>query len=203
MALVPLYLSHWSVVTYGVWLAIQSLISLIYTLDFGHQEFLAYEFLRIGNNRAELSKYLWSGASFGILISVFQIVLIVVFLNTGALPFLLGKSDSLDPQLIRAAGIILLLQGIGWLISASISGLFFRVLAPFGYFPRMAWWNLFNSIVTALAPVIAVVMGADLLTAGIVACGASVLISVPLYFDLSRLLRREQIHFSPPSLKLG
>ncbi len=50
VVLVPVYLSHWSVATYGVWLAIQALISITSTFDFGHQEFLGYEFLRIGRD---------------------------------------------------------------------------------------------------------------------------------------------------------
>ena len=207
MALVPLYLSHWSVVTYGVWLAVLALISVMSTLDFGHQEFLAYEFIRIGrDNRPELSKYLWSGIVMGLLISVAQILLILVFLTTGALPFLLGKSDqasTLSSGLVHDAGIVLLLQAITWLACTSISGLFFRVLAPFGYFPRMAWWTLLNIIVVSTAPVIAVIMGADLLTAGIVMTVATAIISIPLYLDLLRLLRREGIPFSKPSFKLG
>ncbi|GGF17776.1 hypothetical protein GCM10011383_31510 [Hymenobacter cavernae] len=207
MALVPLYLSHWNVVTYGIWLAILSLTNLLITLDFGHQEFLAYEFLRIGrDNRPELSRFLWSGATVGLLISLGQILLVVVVLTVGVLPYLLGQSEHagmLDPELIRAAGIILVLQSISWLICNSISGLFFRVLAPFGYFPRMAWWNLFNTVVSSIAPVVAVLMGYGLLTAGVVMTLAALITSVPMYWDLLRLLRKEGIPFSKPSFKLG
>jgi len=207
MALVPLYLSHWNVVTYGIWLAILSLTNLMITLDFGHQEFLAYEFLRIGrNNPSELSKYLWSGAATGILISIGQILLIAIFLATGVLPYLLGQSQHagmIDPELVHAAGIIVLFQSASWLISNSISGLFFRALAPYGYFPRMAWWTLLNTVASAVAPVVAVVMGAGLLKAGVVMTCASLILSVPMYMDLLRLLRKEGIPFSKPSLKTG
>jgi O-antigen/teichoic acid export membrane protein len=205
VALVPLYLSHWSVATYGVWLAIQALISLISLLDFGHQEYLAYEFLRLNRTApSSISKYLWSGVSIGLLLSLLQIVLIVGFLATGVLPSLLGKADHLvDPQLVRAAGIVLVLQSLVWLIATSTSGLFFRVLAPFGYFPRMAWWMLADSVLSSVAPVTAVVLGADLLTAGIVAASASLLLGVPRYLDLWRLLRREGITFQRPDLRLG
>ncbi|MVN77240.1 hypothetical protein GO988_12970 [Hymenobacter sp. HMF4947] len=204
MALVPIYLSHWSVVTYGIWLAIQALVSIASTLDFGHQEFLGYEFLRIGrDNRPELSKYLWSGASVGLLISLGQLALLIGFLATGILPSLLGKADSMDPALIREAGLVLVLQGIAWLLSTSITGLVFRALAPFGYYPRMAWWNLCSSIVSGLAPVVAVVLGADLLLAGWVMAITTVVLSIPIYIDLFRLLRREQIPFCKPSAKLG
>ena len=48
MALVPIYLSYWDAKTYGVWLAVQGIMSVLSMLDSGHQNFLAYEFLRLG-----------------------------------------------------------------------------------------------------------------------------------------------------------
>ncbi len=202
--LVPLYLSHWSVVTYGVWLAIQALVSIMSTLDFGHQEFLGYEFLRIGrDNRGELSEYIWSGISVGLLISLSQILLILAFLALGVLPTLLGNPKVNGLGLLHEAGLVLLLQGFTWLISTSVTGLLFRALAPFGYYPRMIWWGLFGYIATALAPVTAVIFGAGLLTAGMVAASTTVLVSLPIYWDLFRLLRKEEIYFSQPSIKLG
>ena len=202
IALVPVYLSHWNLTTYGIWLAIQSLVSLISTIDFGHQEFLAYEFLRVGNNsnRNELGKYLWSGILIGVLISVIQIVITIIIINTSLLSKLLDKDNS---HLIQEAGIVLVLQMIAWLVSTSITGLLFRVLAPFGYFPRMVWWNLFGSIVTTLVPLITVILGGDLLITGISMTCAGIFVSVPIYLDLFRLVRKENIPFHYPDFRLG
>ncbi|GAB3641439.1 hypothetical protein GCM10027423_20750 [Spirosoma arcticum] len=204
VALVPIYLTHWNVVTYGVWLSIQALVSLITILDFGHQEFLSYEFLRIGkDNRLTLSTCLWSGISSGIIISLIQLLLIIFFVNSSALPALLGESTHLDPALIRATKYVLFLQGVSWLICSSVTGLLFRVLVPFGYYPRMAWWNLFSSIVSIIPPLIAVILGADLLITGIVAACTGLTLSVFIYIDLFRVLRREKISFSFPSWQLA
>lgn len=204
IAIVPIYLTHWNVVTFGVWLSIQALVGIITILDFGHQEFLSYEILRIGkDNRTELSKCLWSGISAGIVVSLLQLLLILFFINSDALPALLGKHVILDPTLFRAAKYVLFLQGLSWLICSSPSGLFFRVLVPFGYYPRMAWWNLFSSIVSLAPPLIAVTLGADLLLVGIVTACTGVVISIAIYVDLFRLLRREKIGFSRPSWRLA
>ena len=201
IALVPIYLSHWNLLTYGIWLAVQSLVSLISTIDFGHQEFLAYEFLRVGNNnRSELGKYLWSGILVGVLISLIQIIITVIIINTSLLSKLLDK-DNL--YLIQEAGTVLVLQMIAWLISTSITGLLFRVLAPFGYFPRMVWWNLFGSIITTLVPLLTVILGGDLLIAGISMTCAGIFVSIPIYIDLFRLVRKENILFHYPDVKLG
>jgi O-antigen/teichoic acid export membrane protein len=189
---------------YGIWLAIQALVSITVTLDFGHQEFMGYEFLRIGReNRVKLSLFIWSGVSVGLLISLLQILLLLAFLATGTLPKLLGKAGGMNSELLHDAGLVLVLQGIAWLLSISITGLLFRALAPFGYYPRMAWWNLGSAIVTAFVPITAVVLGAHLLLTGLVMASATVAFSIPVYIDLFRLLRREQIPFCRPSAKLG
>ena len=204
IVLVPVYLVYWDVKTYGIWLAIQAIISVLSMLDFGHQTFLGYEFLRFGReNRSDLSKYLWSGIVTGIFISLTQIVIIVVFLLSGALPFLLAESDTPDVDLLNSAGIVLVLQSISYMIVISISGLMTRVLAPFGYFPRVNWWGFAGAIITSVAPLVAVVLGADLLITGIVAACSSVAYSIPLYFDLFGLLRKEKIMYSRPSWKIG
>jgi len=204
IVLVPVYLVYWDVRTYGIWLAIQALVSLISMLDFGHQTFLGYEFLRIGTGgRSELSKYLWSGMVIGIVIGVAQIVLLAAFHLTGTLSVILGESSRPDPELLHSAGIVLVLLSIAWLIVSGISGLLTRVLTPFGYFPRVAWWGFAYAIVTALSPLIAVVLGADLLITGIAAACGSLAYAIPLYIDLFKLLRKEKILFSRPSWKLG
>ncbi|MEO5995913.1 MAG: hypothetical protein ABIN89_04280, partial [Chitinophagaceae bacterium] len=124
LVIVPIYLSHWNVEVYGIWIAIQALISLISMVDFGHQTFLHFEFLRFGNdNREMLRKNLWSGAALGFIISLAQILVIVLFLATGELIFFLGTDKIENNALIFDAGMVLLLQGITWLICTSISGL--------------------------------------------------------------------------------
>ncbi|MCU7547499.1 hypothetical protein OCK74_00155 [Chitinophagaceae bacterium LB-8] len=204
LALVPLYLSHWTVETYGIWLAVQALANVIYTLDFGHQTFLEFEFLRIGkDNRKQLSNYLSSGVFIGVCLSIFQVLLIIIFLISGMLPSLLGELELVDRSILYDAGIALLLQGIVWLICTSMIGLFTRALAPFGYYARMSWWGVLNAALSIFAPVVAVVLGADLLITSLVAAGASIACSGFQYLDIFHLFRREQIIIGKPSLKLG
>lgn len=204
IALVPLYLNYWDVETYGVWLAIQALVVIMTMMDLGHQTFLGYEFLRLGrNNPREVSRYLWSGVSFGMCIGMFQIGFILIFIYTGVLPYLLGKSDLHDGSLIHAAGIALLLQGIAWLITSSMGGLVVRALEPFGYYPRLAWWGVFIEIIKNVAPALAVVFGANLLATGITTASATIFFNIPVYTDLFYLMRKEKIRFRLPSLNLG
>ncbi|WP_461071691.1 lipopolysaccharide biosynthesis protein [Spirosoma horti] len=203
IALVPIYLSHWNVVTYGVWLSTYAMISILSIVDFGHQEFLGYEFLRIGkNNNHELSNYLWSGISINILINLAEVLLIIILLNTDALAFLISKSKNTDSTLIHDAGLVLLFQSFTWPVFG-IAGIFFRALAPYGHSPRMFWWNFLTAIVNSAAPITAVILGADLLTTGLITACAITLFNIPIYIDLYFLARKEKIRFSKPSWKLG
>lgn len=203
IALVPVYLNYWSVEEYGIWLAIQAIINVLTTIDLGHHTFLGYEFLRLGrDNRREISKYLWSGVFGSIAIGVGQILLITLLIFTDAISLLLGES-TLDKKLIETAGIVLIIQGISWLVCTTIVGLMARAVSVFGYFPRTAWQRFIYTIVITLSPLIAVILGADLLGAGIALFAGLILYSVPVYYDLFKVLKREEIHFITPSLTLG
>lgn len=203
IALVPIYLTHWSVVTYGVWLSTYALISVLSIVDFGHQEFLGYEFLRIGKeNNDELSNYLWSGIFINILINLAEIVFIIILINTDALLFLLNKSTGTGANLIRDAGLVLLFQSFTWPVFG-VAGIFFRALAPYGHSPHMFWWNFLTAIVNSAAPITAVIFGADLLTTGLITASAITIFNIPIYIDLFLLARKEKIKFSWPSLTLG
>jgi O-antigen/teichoic acid export membrane protein len=204
LALVPIYLSFWSVQIYGVWLAIQVLIFVLFMVDRGHQEFLGFEFLRIGKeNLVELRIYLWSGFYIGIAISCVQLILIVILMFSGAFHSLLGGTNSVDANIVNEASLILLLNGFAWLFFGSPTGLFVRALASFGYYPRMVWWSVFSSLLTLVAPAIAVAQGAGLLIAGIVGVIAIVASNIILYIDIFYLLRKEKINISSVSIKLG
>jgi O-antigen/teichoic acid export membrane protein len=85
----------------------------------------------------------------------------------------------------------------------STAGLMGRALATFGYFPRTAWWAVVAAVVTAVAPLIAVIMGADLVITAVVQFIGLGVYSIPLYTDLFKLLKKEKIRFIKPSFSVG
>lgn len=202
--LVPIYLSYWDAETYGVWLAVQGIMSTLSMLDLGHQNFLAYEFLRLGDkNRTLLRKYLWSGIVIGLIISLIQILLIVASIFSATLAFLLGEPGIGDSSLLYAGGIALFLQGFSWMVFATAPGLLGRALATFGYFPRVAWWTVVAVTTTALVPLTAVIMGADLVITSAVLVLGTTAYSIPVYLDFYKLLKKEKLGFVKPSLSIG
>lgn len=202
--LVPIYLSHWNIKTYGIWLAIQSLLYLLTIPDTGYQTFLGYEYLRFGQEeRKKISVNLYSGAAFGLIISVVQIIIIITLLFTGSLGSMLGESGVADTRIMHEAGIVLLIQGVTWLLCTSISGQLSRSLLAFGYFPRMSLWVLIMGINTSFSPVIAVMFGAGLLQTAAFSAICTLVFATAQYTDMFRLLKKENVQFSFPSLLLG
>ncbi|HEX6227367.1 MAG TPA: hypothetical protein VFZ52_23280 [Chryseolinea sp.] len=204
IVLVPVYLSYWDAETYGVWLAVQGIMSVLSMLDLGHQNFLAYEFLRLGSSdRVAFARYLWSGVATGLVISLVQVILIIIFIFSGTLGFLLGESGIKNSELLNSAGLALFLQGFSWLVFATSPGLIGRSLAAFGYFPRTAWWAVVSATSTALVPLIAVIMGGDLVMASLVLLIGAAVYTVPVYIDFFKLLKKEKVGFVKPSMSIG
>lgn len=204
VVLVPIYLSHWSVEEYGVWLAVQGIMSVLSMLDMGYQTYMAFEFLRlVRSDTPLLCKSLWSALIVGVIVSLVQILIIVSIIVFGAMPFLLGVETKLDLALLNHAAIALLLQGLTWLFLMTLPGLMVRALAGYGYFSRMAWWSFAYAIISSVAPITAVVMGGNLLHASLALTGVSAIYGLGLYIQLIRLLKLERIKLVKPSLSLG
>lgn len=203
VVLVPVYLSYWDAETYGVWLAVQGIMATLSMLNLGHQNFLAFELLRLGvTDKPGFAKCLWSGVVIDLLIGMLLMVLIIIFVFSGTLSFLIGVTG-VNTSLVRSAGAALVLQGISWLVFSTAPGLIGRALAAFGYFPRIAWWGVISAISTALMPLIAVVMGGDLMVAAFVMLIGSAVVSIPVNIDLFGLLKKEKVSFVKPSMPLG
>jgi len=205
LTLVPLYLSYWDVTTYGLWLAVLSLSALLTSLDLGFQEYIGFEFLRFGKkNLPELSKYLCSGLIIGIGMGIIQLLLISACLFFGNIGSFLGEESTVKhAQLIHEAGLVLLMQSFAWLICGSIGGILTRALSTFGHYHRMAWWGVFSALLMNVAPAVAVIFGASLLETGLIVAGVRILADIPIYIDMIRLLRKEGIVNTSPSIKLG
>ena len=60
--LLPVYLSYWDKKIYGIWLAIQAAISLATLADGAHQNYLGFEFLKIGEEDTLLLSKVFSAS---------------------------------------------------------------------------------------------------------------------------------------------
>jgi O-antigen/teichoic acid export membrane protein len=204
VVLVPIYLTYWSAEQYGVWIAIQSLVIVLTLLDMGHHMYVGFELLRYARtNMVTFCKYLWSSILIGVFVSLFELAVIGGLIYFAIVPFLVGESKSMDSQLIVDAGKVLLLTAITWVATAAFSGFFVRALEAFGHHARLAWWGVLHLVISTSVPAVAVVMGATFLQAGITLTTVSIILYLPIYNDMRRLMKRERIAFIKPSWSIG
>ncbi|TRZ76718.1 MAG: hypothetical protein D4R94_04370 [Chitinophagaceae bacterium] len=200
LTLVPLYLSNWTPEEYGAWLLLQATWAVITSLDMGHQDYVGYECLRLGtNNRIEIARAIFSAAPIALLITLIDIFFIFVLGKTG----LTEKWMNHDIEIASEWQAALLLQATTFFFTASIGGLIVRGLAPFGHFPRIAWWGTINALFTSIVPGIAVSLGANLWEAMVALCAANISYYIIHLADMIRIMRLESFFQARPQFKLG
>src|SRR6202051_633928 len=84
LVLVPIFLGHWSVEEYGCWLIIQSMVSLSSIVSAGHQNFVGFEFLKVGDKRPDQFRVLFfSAVPWVLLIALFELLVLVGLIYLG------------------------------------------------------------------------------------------------------------------------
>lgn len=203
VALVPIFLSYWDIKTYGVYIAIQAFINVLNTPGRGYSDFLQFEFLKLGtSNRPKIATLLWSGVSVILIISVVELSILYYIAFYSNIEFLFNENSIKNQNFRTDIGWSLLIQWLAWIFS-NIIGLFFRALNPFGYYPRMEWWNVISSILTSLITVIFIVNGNDLLGVTTASSVGAITIMFVQFLDTKKLLKKESIQLKTASLRLG
>jgi O-antigen/teichoic acid export membrane protein len=203
LVLVPIFLGHWSVEEYGCWLIIQTIVSLSSIVSAGHQNYVGFEFLKVGDKRPDEFRVLfYSAVPWGLLIASFELLVLVALIYVGFMRSTFDPHGALDEALLRQAFESLLLYS-GLALIASVSGLAGRAVAPYGYFPRMTWWQTYLGLVGAITSAVAVAAGAHLLETAICSVLASLVFNIPIHIDLWRMLSRHGIRPMRPDWKAG
>jgi O-antigen/teichoic acid export membrane protein len=202
--LVPVFLAHWSVEEYGCWLIVQTIIGVSSMLSASHQNFIGFEFLKVGDKNPERMRLLfYSALPFAILIAILEFVAIAALIYFGVIRTTLDPEGNLNSALLEQAFWALILYSISWLVSSSIGGLAGRAVAPYGYFPRMTWWGTILAIVQALISGLAVALGANLLQTVICIVVAGFVVNIPIHLDMWGMFRRHHLYPVRPDWGLG
>lgn len=205
IALVPIYLTFWSPSIFGLWLTTISLITLFHIVDTGHQQFVGFEFLKVGHeNLDRLAMILWAAIPMALGIAILQILVVVVLVRLGLFEWLFqADGESALLPFLPDAGFVLVLAIFVFSLFGSIGGILVRCLAPLGYYPRMAWWGAFFALGNALVPAGVVMAGGGLRPAGIGIAVWTALYNLLVYADMIRLIVRSGLGYRRPDLRLG
>ena len=204
LALVPLYLTYWSVTDYGIWLAIQAFVSFCTVFSFGYLSYVEVEFLRFGTeDKTTFGATVFSAASVAFFVSVSELLLVVLLVKSGILGYFISENDGVGEDKLARAGYLLMVQVAGYCLFTIVPNVLQRAIIPFGYYPRNAWWYTGGMVVSTCALVVAVFWGADFLEAGIFQVLVYAVFSVFFVFSTRNIFITEKIFFCRPGFLIG
>jgi O-antigen/teichoic acid export membrane protein len=165
-------------------------LSLSTIVSAGHLNFVGYEFLKVGDKRPDEFRVLFfSAVPWVLLIATVELLVLVGLIYLGVMRSTFDPQRTLSDGLLRQAFWALILSS-GVTLATSVSGLAGRAVAPYGYFPRMTWWQTWLGLATAIVSGAAVAAGADLLEASICGLLATLVFNGFIGFDLWRMFQR-------------
>jgi hypothetical protein len=201
--LVPVILSHWTVEQFGCWLIIQTVQTLATLVSSGHQIYVGFEFLQVGDKqREDMRRLFYSALPWVFVIAALELLVLSGLVYWGFMDAVFD-AKTMDPGLLRQARWSVVLFSAYAFVSATFGGLAGRAVAPYGDFPRMTWWGTLLAIVTALAQGIAVILGANLIQTVMWVIISGLVTNVPIHLDLIRMFRNYGLKPARPDLRMG
>jgi O-antigen/teichoic acid export membrane protein len=160
LLLVPVLIQAWGTERYGLWLALQSLLSLLITFDTGHHNYVGNELLSLhATDRAAARAKLASGLLGAALLGGIELIAAAALLWSGELSRALGQPERALPAGTTAAFALLVL---GWVVQGSAGGVWVRLYPAAGQYARSVWWGVAYRLLSTLVIVVAVALGADI-----------------------------------------
>ena len=141
--LVPIFLNHWGSEKYGIWLAIIAIITLIKTIDLGHQNFIGNEFNKYFYKDKNFAKTLLGSAfNICIILGILEFFIFLLFF------YILDPEKYLGiPTFFKSEGDYksgLTFYVFIWSLFGSIGGLLVKIILPFGLYATMTIFTIIS-----------------------------------------------------------
>lgn len=204
IALVPVFLSHWSVETYGCWLVMQSIASFVNIFSLAHHNYVGNAILQVPHSDPSAIGRVFSAAvpcSLGL--GLAEVAVLGGLVGAGVMTPLFDANHTLTPSLLHEALVSLLIMAGSTYLCVFSSGLFSRIASTYGHFPRTAWWGVGLALGAALGSALFVVNGAGLLTTVLGTSLVNLLLYSAYQVDLWNICRRHKVRLSAPDWATG
>jgi O-antigen/teichoic acid export membrane protein len=155
---VPVCLRYWGEETYGLWLALLALATLVRTLDFGFIAYVGNEVnLQYHRDEQQLRTTLASGLWGALALGVVELLAGALIIASGRLAGLLGIPEEIarHGRAGLAFGIVLL----GFVSTGPCFGIVHKLLVPAGMLHQATWWFMGLQIAQTAALVAAAALG--------------------------------------------
>lgn len=186
IATVPIYLSHWDAQTYGVWLILQGMLGYLTLVSVAYQQYTYAEVLKFGPGaQNEVRRIYWSALAVGYLIALAEFGT-VLSLAPVAVPLAVPAEAGVPAETVVHLLVLFALLNMVTMSFGSVTG---QTLTIYGFYPRTAAWGLIHTAIVLFVPAVAVLLGADLMTAGLAHIAAHMGVALLTAADLWRLAR--------------
>ena len=154
LLLVPFILDFWTKENYGIWLACYAFITLMRTIDAGHQTYIGNEFMKAYHEDIARAKtILGSSIKIALFLGFLEVLIFLIVIYLEKENVLIGIST--DGRL----NIGLLCMLVSWWIIGSAAGVLVKCFLPVGLFNRTIFWSIIYKLIEIALLIIAVTKG--------------------------------------------
>jgi O-antigen/teichoic acid export membrane protein len=197
---VPVYLSHWSSETYGVWLLLLAFLSFAGLIQGAHRDFIYHESLKLGKQHIDkVSLQLSSALPIVVLTSLIVFIAVYIQFEFSIIDSSFGLTNALRQDFLFSAMILALVL----LVSGNYYGFLLGPIILLGYYPFITWLKVGMAFVTSIAPISIIVFGGGLIDAVTGLAVTTFFVNLMAIYLVLNLYKKENIKFSRPNLKLG
>jgi O-antigen/teichoic acid export membrane protein len=200
---VPIFLAHWDSQTYGMWLIMLSAFSYVFLLSTAFQQYTYSEFLRAGAGQWERVRIIYrTSVATAFAVSLTELAIVMFLSSDFFLNYAFPKFK--DTEIIKSISFLLFFYSILNFIIMPLNSITGNANMLNGRYPRVATWALVNNFFCLSTTTIAVAMGADFWTAGLVYLLAYTTSIIGSCIDMVCIARRTGLfHPAPVVLSMG
>jgi O-antigen/teichoic acid export membrane protein len=181
---VPLLLRFWPQDTYGLWLSVAALATLLTSLDGGHQAYVGNLLSRrFVEDRALFQRTLSSAVCVAAMTATVQITLALLLCFSGRAAGWLGIESGQSIEFSLAV----LIYTVGWISTGSVGAILVRLFPPTGNFVRSTWWAIGMRLSQFLAVAVAAWLEWGLVGTTWLFAGTVFAVNMLLFADIRRL----------------
>lgn len=180
---VPVLLSRWGEANYGLWIAINSLYTLLITLDVGHQNYVGGELSKqVPVNTAEAVATFRAGVLGELGLALLEVVVAFILLATGYLVSAAGVDVDSTTEVALSIGALL----FAWASTGAAGGILIRLYQPHLEFERFAWLGVLYRTLLGFCPIVTAAMGGSVPTAALASSVVSIVGVIHVFLDVRK-----------------
>jgi len=167
---------------------LQTIIAFFTIADVANQNFLGYEFLKLGHsNKERLADIFCTSLPVAFIVSAITCAAFIALILNNLLADLLD----INKGQIETFNFAFIILSSTWVVTGSVGGIIGRVLYPFSYYHLLAWAGTFFALLSAIVPVSAVALGADITMTAIATSATNVVYNIGLMAILIPIIRKQ------------